>query len=423
VRLAELAGAMMLIEFSVKNYRSIRDKVTLSMVASSEKDLPENTFEVTEPAKMTLLKSAAIYGANASGKSNLVRAMSLLRDLVTESAIGRRPDPETDAVPFRLDPATRTAPSEFEVSFIAGGERYVYGVALDSQRVHEEWLTAARGARSRALFHRHSDGSVDWGNSWRGERERVREATRDDALLVSVAAQFRCAGAEAVRERMACTLALPSDEPFRTSIRRICVMFENLPESRQWLLRLLGAADTGIEDVEVHDPGHATRPGPEGAWSARGEVAHWATTTRRDSAGAPVSFSMGADESAGTSRLFASAFHWFAALDAGWCLFIDEFESKLHPLITRKLLELVHTSPKNPQVIFTTHDSGLLDSSILRRDQVWFTEKNRDGATDLYSLWQFRPRNDHDIPKRYLQGRYGAIPFVGEFSFGEDTEA
>lgn len=418
----------MLVEFSVTNYRSFGEKMTLSMVASSDRHLPENVIEVTEPTKMRLLRSAAIYGPNASGKTNLLRAMGELERLVRKSATEHKPDDPVGVVPFRLDPARVGRPTELEAVFLAEGQRWTYGVALDDERVHEEWLTVAGRGKPRLLFHRHEDGSVEWGNSWRGERERLREATRGNVLLLSQAAQFNshsCAPAHAWFVR----LWAPQSTPLGSLS---AAWTAERPEFRAWVVALLAAADSGITGVEVV----TRRVEDSELWTWAGEsFRRWlrevypdgrreVVTTHRDTAGNDVRFRLDDDESAGTRQLYATAFLWYLATTRGHPLVVDELESSLHPLITRALIGMVHSAPTNPQLIFTTHDCGLLDAELLRRDQVWFTEKTPDGATDLYSLWDYKlgpPRNDENYRKGYLSGRYGAIPFVGEFSFGKDT--
>jgi len=428
----------MLLEFSVKNYRSIKDKVTLSMVASSDNEHPENVFEVNKPSHFRLLKSVGIYGANASGKSNVLRALGFIEELVRESATGMAPGDEIDVTPFKLDPVAREQPSEFEVSFIAEGERYVYGFAVDRQRVHEEWLTAARTSRSRALFHRHEDGTVEFGPSWRGERARLVEHTRTNALLLSVAAQFNSADVRPPHNWFSGQLQ-DSRVPSGLSAYRMLTMVVLTadPEAQSDLVRFLQAADLGIEqvepvriDVDSH-PAYRTLTRAErkevasvGLPAGVGleDILARASTFRRASDGGAIRLDLDDDESAGARRLFEMAGPFRAAAGSQNLLVVDELEASLHPAITRYLLEQQHHTDSHSQLLFATHDCGLLDADLLRRDQVWFTERDSEGATQLYSLWDFRPRKDENYRKGYLQGRYGAVPFVGEFTFGEDKE-
>jgi uncharacterized protein len=423
----------MLLEFSVKNYRSFRDKVTLSMVASSDtKHLDTNTFEVTTPSKFRLLKSAAIYGANASGKTNLLRALGHMGAMVERSFIAAAREALTSTSPFRLDPATRTSPTEFEATFIAGDQRYVYGFTVEGGHIGEEWLTAARAARPRPLFRRRRDGSVQWGNSWRGGRAHIEAAMRDNALLLSVAAQFNNAVAGPPRDWFSQTL-WEIDRPGDMEAHDVTVAaMRTFPQFEPLFLRLLATADLGIERVEIESvPVDATpewqHASEQDRADMRASASLWTPSTvgmvRRGADGELHQFDLYEEESAGTRRLFDLAGHWLAAMLGGHVLIVDEFEAKLHPLIARRLLRMAHAAPTHPQLIFTTHDCNLLDADLLRRDQVWFTEKNQDGATDLYSLWDYKARKDENLRKGYLQGRYGAIPFVGEFSFGQDAEA
>jgi len=425
----------MLLEFSVKNYRSIKDKVTLSMVASSDNDHPENVFEVDEPSRFRLLKSVGIYGANASGKSNVLRALGFMEDFVRRSATGMAPGDDIDVTPFKLDPETREQPSQFEVSFISEGQRYVYGFSVDRERVHEEWLTAARTSRSRALFHRYGDGNVEFGSTWKGERDRLVERTRPNALLLSVAAQFNNPLVEPLWNWLGGTLqslARPSGD---TADRVMTyVSFFGGRGGSDELAAFLAMADLGILGVEaVIVPLEETAPRQD----APSEDAHRGVERRqlfrrataqvsmqhRAADGITVALDLDREESAGTQRLYSVAGWWVYLLEMGAVLLIDELEAHLHPSITRALLAMLHQSDTHAQLIFATHDCGLLDADLLRRDQVWFTEKDSAGATQLYSLWDFRPRKDENYRKGYLQGRYGAVPFVGEFTFGEDQKA
>ncbi len=425
----------MLLEFSVKNFRSFRDKVTLSMVASPDKEhLETNTFEVTAPSKVRLLKSAAIYGANASGKTNVVKAVSFMRRLVRRSATRDESDAPIAVSPFLLDPGTAAQPSEFEISFITDGQRYVYGFSVDRECVHEEWLTAARTTRARPLFHRTVDGAVRWGNTWQGARSELREATRPNALLLSVAAQLNNPTALPIYRWFGADLRLMNPTPEHGPEMSFTVRQLQTREGfHDRLVQLLAVADLGIERIEAHSTPAKDTP----LWAmlsdelkeqlvadeGQGPMVHRVAVERKSVEGNAVRFDLSADESRGTARLLAAAAPWLRALDRGSVLLIDEFESSLHPHITRQLLMMASQAPHNPQIIFTTHDCNLLDSDLLRRDQVWFTEKDRGGATDLYSLWDYKVRKDENYRLGYLQGRYGAIPFVGEFSFGEETEA
>lgn len=424
----------MLVQFTVGNYRSFREKVTLSLVASSDKHLAANTFPVSAPGGPCLLKSAALYGANASGKSNLIRAMLFMRGFVLASASKSGPGEKIRVDPFRLDPETANEPSFFEMVFVTGGKRYVYGFEADSASVHSEWLTVAESAKPKTLFRRTSSESAGFGTSWSGERKRLVARTRPNALLLSVAAQFNNPIATLVYNW------------FETGIRGVSGPLEAGGEEaytaqrfaedesfRRPTVNLVRVAAPAIEQLEVQQ-----RPLKEGeGWrllrsrlsdefleSLPDDLTEYEVSTRHRSVeGELVKFDMARDESAGTQRLFALAGPWDYLLREDCVLLVDEIEASLHPLLTRYLIENLHANEGPHQLVFATHDCGLLDPDLFRRDQIWFTEAKPSGATDVYSLADYQGvRATEDFRNRYLAGRYGAIPYIGEFRFGEEDQ-
>lgn len=424
----------MIVEFSVANYLSFRDKVTLSFVASPDRTHPENVIRGVDPGGLDLLRSVVVYGANASGKSNLVKAVSTMRHIVEHSIEGQT-DERLPITAFRLDESTAREPSEFELVFVANGERYVYGFTADAERIHEEWLTASK-RKPRVLFEREPDGNIHFGPSWRGERRALKRMTRPNALLLSVAAQFNtplikpafdvfCGGIR--------TLA-PAGYDFRESCdtaRRL----EDDPDFTEIAQRFLEVADLGIYGLSVERvpneeqskpatvPSAVLRRAFADATSDDAREALHARTAHKTASGNTVNFDLDSEESDGTQRLFALVGLWAHVIEHGCLLVIDEIGAHLHPLLTRFLVSCSHEPRSRAQFLFTTHDTSLLAADLFRRDQIWFTEKKPDGATDLYSLWDYKEvvaRNIENYRKNYLQGRYGAIPFVGEFCFGEE---
>ncbi len=427
----------MLLEFSVTNYRSINKRVTLSLVASKDETHAENTFPVEGGADLSLLKSVAIYGANASGKSNLLRALSfMMRFVRTSASEGQRGDP-IDVEPFKLDPETAKQPSEFELAFILDGERYVYGFMADQERVYEEWLTAAR-KKPRVLFRRSSDGDFYFGPSWRGARRKLAAMTRPNALFLSVAVQFANTTAEPVFDWFRDSLRAISDEPETESEMLFTInMFAQDEDFPKHLARFIKDADIGIdrfglERVPLSErllelPERLRKPFLSGLPQEHQDILqdaydHDVKSFHTSTDGSEVVFDLRRDESAGTVRLFALAGPFLHVLSKGCVLLVDDIASKLHPLLTRFLIDEIHRASTGSQLIFTTHDCSLLDSGLFRRDQIWFTEKDRPGATDLYSIWDYKPRKDENFRTGYLQGRYGAIPFVGELTFDKAEE-
>ena len=427
----------MLVQFSVANYRSIKNRVTLSMVASSDCALKENTFPAEGDHSLDLLSTVAIYGANAAGKSNLVKALGFMREYVLSSAKESTRGEYIPIAPFRLDGLMEQQPSEFEVVFVKAGQRYSYGFSVDRRKVHSEWLTVATATKPSAVFERSPVG-FRFGKKWKGDKKRLIPFTRDNALFLSVAAQFGSQAVEGAYDWFRWDLKSISDEPEHGSENKFTIeaSAEN-HEFKRGVLAALQGADVGIHDFTVEEvPLAETQPWAKIAEPVRRayfseykldsltKIAKFVHLGRGEQ-GETTSVCFGSeDESGGTCRLFALVGPWQHVLLTGSVLFVDELDRKLHPLLTRMLVQAFSNPEMNrnrAQLIFTTHDCGLLDADLFRRDQIWFAEKDEFGATDLYSLWDYRVagiRKDENFRTGYLRGRYGAIPFIGEFTFG-----
>ncbi len=412
----------MLIRFSVANYRSFRDVVELDMRATSLKEHRNTHIARVTAGKKSyeLLRSAVIYGPNASGKSNFIMAMAVVRRLVLDSATRFQADEPLPIQSFKLDPKTRQAPSTFEVVFLHNDRRYRYGFRVSRERVHEEWLYHAR-QRESLLFHREED--TFYLSSRLGNAARLREHTRPNALFLSVMAQFNH------------PLGVSLRKWFRESWRILwgsrvesflVFTLQRLrdPDFRRRIQPLVRFADMGIDELltqqvpieealaelppRVREALHKTLQreglGDEGnRFVFRIQTRHGETV---------FDFH---EESAGTQKFIALLGPLLHVLDHGCVLAVDEMEAHLHPFLTRTLISLFHSPKANPnhaQLIFTTHDLTLLDEDLFRRDQIWFMERTSDGATDLYSLADIHERPDVSLFKRYREGRYGAVPYT-----------
>lgn len=423
----------MLIEFSVGNFRSFKEIVTLSMVAaklsSKDKALDENNvFEAA--GAPPLLTSAAIYGANASGKSNLVAAMAFMREFALNSHKETQPTGAIDAERFRLSLATINQPSHFEIVFVVDGTRYRYGFDVTPERVEREWLFLVPSRREAWLFERVGD-EIVLSERFREGRE-IEARTRSNALFLSVVAQFNGPIAQRVLRwfRQIGIASGLQDESMLYYTLNSFLDGTHRDDVRELIRRL----DLGIEDVVVERISAPAELGlPDGAPEALRTVL---TALRElpdsnlyavrmihgqngngDASATQETFDLNVHESAGTRKLFSMAGPLMKALDEGRLLVIDELDARLHPLMTREIIALFNsrqTNPQHAQLIFTTQDTNLLDNRLLRRDQIWFTEKNRQGATQLYSLAEFKVRNDEAFERNYIQGRYGAVPFLGD---------
>jgi hypothetical protein len=380
----------------------------------------------------TLLSSAAIYGANASGKSNLIAAMGTMTAFVRASVEGAK---QTGSIPVdshRLSIATKAEPTRLELVFRMDGHRYRYGFAATVERVIEEWLYWVPTKKEALLFHRRMD-KYELGRGFRDGRG-VTELTRPNALLLSVAAQFNgpISGRVAAwfEDRLNVVSGLQPEDLAPYSLRRY---FSG--ESKDQILDLVRKLDLGIADLRGRAMNYTLEDlppdasdelrklfaeHPEGGVTVEELVS---VHTQYSPDGEPVgeevfSFS---SESDGTQKLFALAGMLVKTLSEGGVLAIDELDSRLHPMITRSLVGLFcskDTNPKGAQLVFTTQDTNLLDNKLLRRDQIWFVEKDRQGASHLYSLAEFKEpvRNDANYERNYIRGRYGAVPYLGDLA-------
>lgn len=412
----------MLIEFRVENFRSLRDEQALTFEAGRLGDDSDQRLRRVAGHGEPLLPAAAIYGANASGKSNVLSALRFMRDAVIHSQRIWEPDTGVPRVPFGWGGKQHEI-SSFEVTFLIEGTKLQYGFCVNDESVEEEWLFAWPGPhhRKQVWFEREAD-DFQFGEHLKGPNTSAREVTRKNSLFLSAAPQqnhrqltslyhwFRRIIANDVQSR---SRRLERRGPFSFKFMMpqggapIVVSDEVLETG---LRRLLQIADIGVVDVKrvVDDVDKAGR--------SRILLQH--------QAGDANSWLKLEDESAGTRALFRIAPSLFRALESGGVLVIDELESSLHPLIGRAIVKLFNnpeTNPHNAQILFTTHDTSLLGSTmeepLLRRDQVWFTEKDAGGATKLYPLTDYKPRNTENLERGYLQGRYGAIPWLGDFSW------
>ncbi|MFQ5661428.1 MAG: ATP/GTP-binding protein [Gammaproteobacteria bacterium] len=421
----------MLIVFSVSNFRSIRDTQTLSLVAGTGKELrDENTFDPGAKSAPRLLRSAAVFGPNAAGKSNLAEAMNFMRTFVQESAMGRQQDQPIPVTPFRLESACETRPAEFEMIFVADGVRYQYGFALDRKRVFEEWLLAYPAAKAQRWFERTYNtetGEYDWyfGPSFKRPVKVLQQATRANALFLSTAIQLNNEQLRPVfnwyTQRL---VVIRAHQELPGAFRGFTVHQCQDPEGREKILKFLKVADLGIDGLHVEkhtfteddlpsDMEPETRERVTKEFLGK-ELMHLSFLHTQDDTGEDVAFDFD-EESDGTQKLFSLAGPWIDVLERGMVLVMDELDIRLHPLLTRFLIGLLHgdeTNPSNAQLVFTTHDTTLMEGDLLRRDQMWFVEKDKFRATRLFPLSDFRPRKHEAIQRGYLRGRYGALPYV-----------
>jgi AAA15 family ATPase/GTPase len=433
----------MLLGMRVANYRSLRDPQHLDLRS------------VYGPDRKAAVTVAAIYGANASGKSNLLDAIRFMHDAVTEQKRGWQADAkDIPRMPFRLDSDSRSAPSSFAVELLLEGVRYNYGFTVDDKRILEEWCYSYPKRKRRLLFERSPDG-VRLGSSLQGTRgDLLAEMTPPNLLLLSTA------------ERSQHQMLMPVYSWFRSSLwfaddenasqrRRQTYQLLTDPAQAPRVESLLTAADLGITGIRVKSIHIQVKESParrrtkdappapgsrlvleskhdsievavEGNISDIFDLIDMAVASPQSmifthAGDARADFVL-AEESRGTREWFDLLGFTLLALQNGWTLIVDELDTSLHPLLLAQLVRLfqdAELNPKRAQLVFTTHDVSLLGhqhgEELLKRDEIWFLEKDRkSGASSLYPLTDFKPREGLNWERRYLGGSVGAIPFVDE---------
>lgn len=428
---------IMLVEFTVSNFRSVHEPQTWSMIASPALKEWENRNILPALGNhkgMRLLRAAALYGPNAAGKSTLVQALAFVKGQVVNSARESQQGDLIPVVPFKLTAPSRAADSEFSVHFVEAGVRYEYGFRCNMLRFTEEWLYAYPLGRSQKWFHRVFDpvtqeDAYEFSDRFLGGRQRHvwSSETRANALFLSRCMQSNNEQLKSVFEWFSQRLqVVPRPDALNTDFT---VKQCEDPKTKQEVMRFLSAADLSIDDIRLEYRLFSSDMLPTGMPEAmrqeltanlKGKELTSLKFQRRDNAtGDLVEFDVD-EESDGTRTLFAFAGPWIDVMTRSRVLVVDELDSSLHPLVVRHLVSLLLYANSQAQLLFTTHDTTLLSQKLLRRDQVWFIEKNSAHEARLYPLSDFSPRENEAIERGYLNGRYGGIPNLQELDFYGD---
>lgn len=430
----------MLLQFSVNNFRSIKDTVTFSMNTASNKE-SEHSFQVRNTH---LLNSAVIYGANASGKSNVLKAMGFMRAVVLNKPKITQSTDKLPHEPFRLNTETEQASSYFEIIFFLENIKYRYGFEADSSTVYAEWLYSDENGKEARLFERDSEQRLHYVNRPKF-KEGIGLKVPDNHLFI-----WKCDQNDGDISKKILQWfvhfnfidGLENEDYFNFALTK---MTESGTKTE--LLKLVKTADLGIEEIAIgqkdvtnaatqhfmNNPDipkdvkqkmlHEVNNGAS-AWIESLQSRHKKFNAENQEIGS-VLFELDEDESQGTQKFFALSAPILDTLENGGVLLIDELDASLHPMLTEcfiKLFNKKELNKYNAQLIFVTHDIHLLSvPELFERDQIWFTEKNKYGATDLYSLLEFRKNNkgkdvraSDNLEKHYLQGRFGAVPYIGK---------
>jgi AAA15 family ATPase/GTPase len=431
----------MLIEFRIKNFKSFKDEAILTFVANNadKVTLPNNLLPCPGNDSLKLLNTIVVYGANASGKSTVFQAFVFAREFVKRSA-KNSPGSRINVTPYIFDDSKLDA-SFFEFTFINENVRYQYGFSVTGKAVQKEWLISYPKGRPRKLFERNLENgetSYSFGLHFKGEKDKLVELTAQNALFLSVGATFNNQQLLSVYEWIVKKISavgpneIPEPQVFDYILEHPAII--------NYLKALIGFADLGIVDFTLSGEDLDMSNLPDDLPKGLRNIFETLGKTLVDVDGKPVKSQPKAyefsilhrsgeknqalpweAESDGTKRLFGLGAPIFDALASGKTLFIDEIDRSLHPLLAREIVRLFQNKQSNPngaQLVFNTHDTSLLSAGLFRRDQVWFLEKDEVGASHLYSLLEFSPRKEDSLEKGYLQGRYGAIPFLSGNLFG-----
>lgn len=434
----------MLVEFSVKNFLSFKERTTFSMVASSDKSLPGNVIYNAQGTGLNLLKTAAIYGANASGKSNFIAAMDFFIKIMFDSNLAQITPlgEEIPTSPFYFDDSCSMAPSEFEMVFLVNGVRYQCGITLNKSQILEEWLYSYPKGKRRTLFHIHRvDGGVDsyFGPSWKGHSKVIMDLVKPTSSFLSVASGFQNDTALSLGQYFLSSLSMdPGMNLNKVSSVILYLLNDDYRASAEKFIRL---ADSGIQGlyldeddvntirmmmskiVENMKPGGYDKQQLGDLSNVLKDIDIYSLRRGFDGGGneKTIRFKF-SNESDGTKKLLILFCASLPAFHNMKPLTVDELDAQMHPHLAKYFIELFQGKEgktEEGQLIFTTHAPHLLDQSFIRRDQVWFTEKNKEGATEMYSLWDFKNiRKDENIRNGYLAGKYGGVPFLDDFSNG-----
>lgn len=395
----------MIIEFCVSNYRSIKDEMKLSFLATTLREkLPEpNATIALSDTGLSLLRSAVVYGSNASGKTNVFKAVAFYKRFITDSFKDSQAGESIKVENFRLNVTSNHEPSTMEATFTDGQYIYRYGFEVDSKAVRAEWLyqrTCKKRAKEIEIFYREDRGTTVHPKSPLLQELVNKDMVRNNALLLSTAAQFNDPKAVSVLHWLNDVQVLFCSEDNRLWQQAILHLDDERLRNR--ITEFAKYADLGIEGISKVD---------------NRVVSNHRQYNDEGLATGYVPFSFSGNESDGTIKYVSLAYPIIEALDKGRLLVVDELDSKLHPLLVRKIVTLFNspeTNPKGAQLLFTTHDTFLLGAGLFRRDQVWFTQKDSFGATELYSLAEYKVRGGSPYEKNYLQGKYGATPIIGD---------
>lgn len=421
----------MLISFKVANFKSINDEITITFNSTSLSEHEDSN--VISTGRNNLLKSILLYGHNASGKSKILDGIVFCRWFVCNSALEMNSEEEIEVEPFQLTEKSAKRPSFFEIAFYLDNQRFRYGFEVDKKKVHREWLLESKANKEYPVFLRIGQ-KIDIDLKRFPNAEDLDKRTRKNALFISVAAQWNVSKASKISKWFdsICTVHGLADEHYRD------ITIDMLQDKKhtQLIKTFIRKADLGINDIEVvniplnlenflksvpdelkdsykerfkerfkDEKTHTTIIAVHNKYNDNHEIID------------TVPFAFDKTESEGTKKYFNLIGLFLKAIAENRLVIIDEFDARLHTLLSKAILKLFNSNrvKSSAQLLVASHDTALLDRSLLRRDQIYFIEKNQIGATEVTSLVEYKPRKEAPYDKNYLEGKYGAIPIVDDF--------
>ncbi|MFL0681999.1 MAG: ATP/GTP-binding protein [Algoriphagus aquaeductus] len=426
----------MILEFSIENYLSFKEKVTFSFEAASIKEHPDHVFE-TEDGKYNILLGALLYGANGSGKSNLIKSLSTMKDLVINSSKDKQVDEEIPVEFFKLSTETINKPSSFEVAIIQEGEYYRYGFSVSKEKIHREWLFTKSRSKEILLFSREflrESNSYDFNihHTFKDSDPIDPSIARKNALFLSVNAQFNGnVSMQIVKWFSAITFI--SGTNYSDFIEYTADLISE-GTHRRFILEVLQAANLGFHDIKVQKK-EITDEMLTGlpiefkklflSSKNRNIINIRTIHTKRDHHGrkvGEVEFDLMTEESLGSQKFFALTGPILNSLVKGSLLVIDEFDARLHPDLSKFIIQIFQNTTNNSrkaQFLFSSHNTQFLDRTLFRRDELFFIDKTDRESSYLYNINNMSKlipdmpnvRNDASFEKDYLEGKYGAVPF------------
>ncbi len=416
----------MMLKFTVKNFRSIKEEINLNLQATSDKTMQSQA--AFDCGKVSLLKTAAIYGPNASGKSNIFKAFLVFRVMVLESLLRSNLTVDLPNEYFKLSSETENKPSFFEMTFLLDEEIFIYGFEIDKKKIHAEWLKQKKG--NKTLFERKGQEIESNKNYFQEASAVLKNQTAEKVLFLTILASNNGEISKQIIQFIQKTNFISGTERSNT-LNFSFIEFLNNPKRAEKMKDFIIKADFGVADIKANEKMVSAKQVQnipdkfkELLFKEDSKIAERNLKflhkkydeNGKELSNEPLDFF--GEESDGTQQWFALSAPFIDTLEGGKVLFVDEIDSSLHPLLCQYLVSLFNSKEKNPnnaQLIFTTHDISLLKEEFLRRDQIYFTNKNKKGATELFSLADISERKGVDFAKRYLEGRYNALPYIADF--------